>query len=200
MAEVHRRQLLLTAALKRGGGSNAGQVLIDVNVSRQRLAWVGSIGLLFALVAGCVGGARPADEDLVGRWVDASGRELPDASAASNGILVLKATIGSTTCTTDNVTVFIQLAWPVGREVDWASGDWSDQDAPSFIRDTSGGGIRTFGPSDLDVQLPRTARPTGFQHQGNQLSVGPKPDAIYVTRPDGHTEQWARMRPGEGCA
>lgn len=183
-----------------------------MNFSKHLFVWVGSLGLLLALVTGCAGGGNvptsgppkvtvePADQDLVGRWVDASGRELLDASAASNGILVLQATIGSTTCTTGNVTVFIQLAWPVGREVDWNSGNWTDQDAPSFIRDTSGGGIRTFGPSDLDVQLPKTARPTGFQRQGNQLSVGPKPDAIYVTRPDGHTERWARMRPGEGCA
>lgn len=170
----------------------------------------GVLGLAIALNSGCGGGEAPAgapritasssDADLFGRWVDPSGRELPNASAESNGILVLQATVGSTTCTTRNVTVFIQLAWPVGREVDYNSGNWNDDEAPSFIRDTSGGGIRTFGPSDLDVPLPRTARPTGFQRQGNELSVGPKPDAIYVTRPDGHTERWARVRPGEGCA
>lgn len=142
----------------------------------------------------------PADADLVGRWTDASGRELPDATAASDGILVLQVSVGSTTCTREDVTVFLQLAWPVGREVDWNSGNWTDQDAPSFVRDTSGGGIRTVGPSHLDVPLPRTARATGFQRQGNRLSVGPTPDAVYVTRPDGHTERWARVRPGEGCA
>jgi hypothetical protein len=72
-----------------------------VNVAKQLFAWVGTLGLVLALVTGCaVGGdaptsdpprvtAAPADQDLVGRWVDGSGRELPDATAASSGILVL---------------------------------------------------------------------------------------------------------------
>ena len=170
------------------------------------------LGVIVALVSACgATGVAPAqgpppvtvrwaDRDLVGRWTDAAGRELPDGTAASNGILVLQASVGSTTCSRDDVTIFLQLSWPVGRQVDWSSGNWTDDDAPVFIRDTSGGGIRTFKPSDLDTELPATARPTGFRREGNQLSVGPEPDAVYVTRPDGHTERWSRMRPGEGCA
>ena len=177
-----------------------------------RVASIGSLVLLMVLSTACTGGENvptsgppeatvaPADRDLVGRWVDASGRELPDGTAASNGILVLQTSVGSTTCTTEHVTVFIRLAWPVGRELDWNAGDWTDDDAPWFVRDPSGGGIKTYAPSDLDVDLPRTARPTGFRREGNSLSVDPEQVALYVSRPDGHTERWARVRPGEGCA
>lgn len=183
-----------------------------------RARWMASttrvvlLGLLMVLSSGCTTGGNvptsgppdvsvaPADSSLVGRWVDASGRELPDGTDASGEVLVLQANVGSTICTTDNVTVFIRLAWPVGRELNWGSEDWTDADAPQFVRDTTGSSIKTFGPSNLDAELPRTAQETGFQHQGNRLSVDSGSVALYVTRPDNRIERWAQVRPGEGCA
>jgi hypothetical protein len=35
---------------------------------------------------------------------------------------------------------------------------------------------------------------------GNTLSVDAGEQAVYVTRADGTTERWARLRPGQGCA
>ena len=140
-----------------------------------------------------------ADKSLVGRWKDAGGRELPDGTHASNGVLVLQTNAGSTTCTTENATVFMRLAWPVGREIG-KDEPWTDAGAPEFLRDTTGSAIKTDGRSDLDTELPRSARPTGFHKDGNRLSVDSKRVAIYVTRPDGRTERWARVMAGQGCA
>ena len=139
------------------------------------------------------------EQDLLGRWTDrATGRELPDGTGDSAGILVVSTSAGSTTCTEDG-TVFLQLAWPLGTEVDVFSGSADDRNAPRFIRDTTGSAMDTVGTSDLDVALPATAKPTGFQRAGNTISVDVTGVKVYVTRPDGHAEQWARLR-GGGCA
>ena len=138
------------------------------------------------------------EQDLLGPWTDADGQVLPDGTAATNGLLVVATSSGSTTCTADG-TVFLQLAWPVGTEVDLFAGTWSEEDAPRFIRDTAGSAMDTVGSSDLDTRLPTSARPTGFNRAGNSISVDPEEVAVYVSRPDGTVEQWARLR-GGGCA
>lgn len=142
-----------------------------------------------------------ADRNLVGRWTDRAGRELPDGSSESGGILVISSSVGSTTCTTSNVTVFIQLAWPVGTELDWDKGYDERRDAPRFVRDTAGSGLSTEGPPGaLDTTLPATATATGFTRQGNTISVDERQRLLYVQRPDGRTERWARLAPETGCA
>ena len=139
------------------------------------------------------------EQDLLGRWTDAAtGRELPDGSQASAGILVVSTSSGSTTCTEDG-TVFLQLAWPPGSEVDLFAGKADDRNAPRFIRDTTGSAMDTVGTSDLDATLPASAKPTGFRRGANTISVDVHAKQVYVTRPDGRTEQWARLR-GGGCA
>jgi hypothetical protein len=139
-----------------------------------------------------------ADRSLVGRWTDSAGRELPDGTNASGGLLVLQTNAGSTTCSAGHATVFLRISWPVGTQLDWRDGAWTDADAPEFVRDTTGSAIETYGHSDLDIDLPRSAQPTGFQRQGNTLSVDSPRVAIFVTRPDGRTERWARVK-GGGC-
>lgn len=136
-----------------------------------------------------------ADRNLIGTWVDArTGRELPAGPAHSDTTLVVATTIGSTTCTEDNATVFLSIAWPVGTESS------TEEQELRFVRDTRGSLLETNGPSDLNVSLPKSARPTGFQREGNTISVDPKGRAAYVTRPDGQTERWARLKTGSGCA
>jgi hypothetical protein len=89
-------------------------------------------GLALALaLAGCATDAsgrsgplrvKKADRELIGRWTDSSGRQLEDGTSASNGILVVHSSPGSTTCADDHVTVFLELAWPVGRPLDTNKG------------------------------------------------------------------------------
>jgi hypothetical protein len=105
---------------------------------------------------------------------------------------------GSTTCGADHVTVFLQLSWPVGTKLDLNQA-YQDAAAPRFVRDTTGSKLRTYGSSDLDVEVPASARPTGFSRQGNMISVEPDAMAAYVTRANHRTERWARLRAGEGC-
>jgi len=124
------------------------------------------------------------EEGLLGRWTDATGRELPDGTQASAGILVVSTGAGSTTCTEDG-TVFLQLAWPPGSEVDLLAGKADDRNAPRFIRDTTGSAMDTVGRSDLDATLPASARPTGFRRGANTISVDVKERKVYLTRPDG---------------
>ncbi len=44
------------------------------------------------------------------------------------------------------------------------------------------------------------AIPTAFQLNGNTVNVASDKSAIYVTRPDGVTEQWSRLLPEPLCA
>ncbi|HEX8508989.1 MAG TPA: hypothetical protein VF635_05765 [Propionibacteriaceae bacterium] len=101
----------------------------------------------------------PDEQDLLGRWTDAMGQVLPDGTSASKGILVVSTSAGSTTCTEDG-TVFLQLSWPPGSEVDLFSGEGDDKSAPQFIRDTTGSAMETVGTSDLDRPCrPPQSRP-----------------------------------------
>lgn len=143
---------------------------------------------------------QEADRDLLGRWTDATGQALPDGTAASHGILVIETSYGSTTCTERNGTVFLRLTWPVGTEVDLFNGEDRSTNMLDFVRDTTGSRLETDGPSDLDVTLPKSARPTGFRRAGNTLHVDPKKKLVYVTRAGGTTERWARLKRGQGCA
>ncbi|SDS55925.1 hypothetical protein SAMN04488543_1958 [Friedmanniella luteola] len=142
----------------------------------------------------------PDQRDLVGLWHDAAGRELPDGTNASGGVLVLAAGSGSSTCTGDHVTVFLELAWPPGRRLDWNAG-YDEDDTRRYMRETEGSLIETVGRSDLDAALPRGARSTGFSKDGNTLYViASKPSAVWVERPDRRVERWSQIKSGGGCA
>lgn len=142
----------------------------------------------------------PDQRDLVGPWLDAAGRELPDGTTASGGVLVLAAGSGSSTCTGDHVTVFLELAWPPGRRLDWTA-DYDEDDIQRYMRDTKGSLIATDGQSDLATALPTAARFTGFHKDGNALyAVASKPSAVWVQRSNQRVERWARIKPGGGCA
>ncbi len=139
-------------------------------------------------------------QDLVGAWRDAQGRELPDGTNGAGGILVLAAGSGSTSCSEENVTVFIELAWPPGRRLDWAAG-YEPDDTQRYVRQTEGSLMTTDGQSDLDTTLPAKAWPTGLNKDGNSLyAITSKPSAIWVRRADQRVERWARLAPGQGCA
>jgi len=89
----------------------------------------------------------------------------------------------------DNVTVFMELAWPPGRRLDWTAG-YEPEDTNRYIRQTAGPAIKTEGESDLDAELPAAARSTGLHKDGNLLyAVESKPSAIWVQRPDGQLER-----------
>lgn len=143
----------------------------------------------------------PRDQqDLVGTWHDARGNPLPDGRNASNGILVIQAGPGSTSCSTKNVTVFMELSWPPGRRLDWNQG-YDPADTNRFVRDTEGSLMATDGASDLDTSLPASAENTGINKDGNSIYADvTEPDAIWVRRGSGKVERWARLGAGEGCA
>ena len=169
------------------------------------------LALLAALATGCAPGTAaspggppvtvgPDQLDLVGPWRDAQGRELPDGTTASGGVLVLAAGSGSTTCTVDHVTVFLELSWPPGRRLDWTAG-YDEDDTQRYLRETEGSLIATDGRSDLDTALPADARSTGFTKDGNTLYAdASQPSAIWVQRPNQRVERWARLKIGGGCA
>lgn len=114
--------------------------------------------------------------------------------------MVLKAGSGSTNCTEDNVTVFMELAWPPGRRLDWTAG-YEPDDTQRYVRQTDGSLMETDGQSDLETTLPAKARPTGLNKDGNSLyAITPKPSAIWFLRADQRIERWARLGPGQGCA
>ena len=172
---------------------------------------VAYLTVIAILVAGCSSGTVPIDgvpdatvsadeQDLRGTWQDADGRALPDGMSASDGVLTLAASSGSTTCSAANGTVFLLLAWPPGRRLDWARSD-DVGDTYSYVRQTQGSGMKTDGPSDLDATLPAAARSTGLNKDGNLLyAITSTPAAIWIQRPDRRVERWARLGPGEGCA
>ena len=123
--------------------------------------------------------------DLTGTWFDAQGRPLPDGTNASNGILVIQAGSGSTSCSTDDVTVFIELAWPAGRRLDWNK-SYGPGDTHRYIRQTKGSLMATDRQSDLDTELPASAKDSGIQKDGNAIfTITSKPEAIWIRRGDG---------------
>lgn len=143
----------------------------------------------------------PRDQrDLIGTWLDAQGRPLPDGTNASSGILVIQAGSGSTSCTTENVTVFMELAWPAGRRLDWNK-SYGPGDTHRYIRETRGSLMGTDGQSDLDTELPASAKDSGMYKNGNAIfAMTSRPEAIWIRRGDGHVERWARLGLGQGCA
>ena len=148
-----------------------------------------ALGAVLAL-AGCSG-----DGDLVGSWTDTrTGRLLPDGSPRANGLLVVNTVQASNDCSGDD-TVFLMLAWPVGTPVD---GD-DETRVHTYLRDTRGSLLPTDGTSDLDASLPAEARSTGFEREGNVIHVVDHGERIYLVRPDGGAERWARLIPGTRC-
>lgn len=151
-----------------------------------------ALALVPLLVAGCT---SIQTKDLVGSWQDAQGRSLPDGSTA-DGALVITTYLASASCDGPKDTVYLELAWPVGRPASaeergdaarthhYARGDTIEQ------RVSASG----YAP---DVVLPATARSTGFAREGNTLSIDPAGYA-YVTRSDGQTERWPQIE--LGCA
>jgi hypothetical protein len=165
-------------------------VLLAVVTSCGRPASVGPPGVMV-----------PRDQrDLIGTWFDAQGRPLPDGRNASNGILVIQAGSGSTSCSTDDVTVFMELAWPAGRRLDWNK-SYVPGDTHRYVRETTGSLMATDGQSDLYTVLPAAAKDSGIQKDGNAIfTITSKPQAIWIRRGDGNVERWARLGFGEGCA
>jgi hypothetical protein len=164
-----------------------------------------------ALVAGCTPGravpsiprvtVAPDQQDLVGRWRDAQGVEVPDGRDASDaGVLVLSAISVSTTCSTASVTVLVEVAWPPGRRVDREAR--SDAAATHrFLRDTKGALLETDSQSDLKAALPPNARSTGLNKDGNTLYAIPSnAKNIWIQRADQRFERWGRLKSGVGCA
>jgi hypothetical protein len=181
------------------------QLTNDVGMMLRRfVARLATVAVVVALLMACTSSyvhrlrVDSADADLIGRWRDATGQELPDGTNAMGGVLVVSTGAGSTSCTEDHVTVFMQLAWPVGTELDLNS-DVAESDAPMFVRDTAESLLETEGTSDFDAELPKTAKPTGFNREGNAISVVPDGHAVYVTRASGRIERWPRLKPGQGC-
>jgi len=128
------------------------------------------------------------------------GSELPDETNASGEVLVLAAGSGSTSCTEDGGTVFLELAWPPGRRLDWTAG-YDEDDTQRYMRETEGSLIATEGQSDLAAILPAADRFTGFTRTATPCTPSlHKPSAVWVQRSDQRVERWARTRPGDGCA
>ena len=154
--------------------------------------------LVLTLLVGCTSspslpGRYP---DLVGRWTDARGQELPDGSEEMDYAVVAYTFLSSTDCSQRKDTVYLVLAWPVGQIV--TQDELGDIERTRyFVRGIMGDGFQTQGSFDLDVELPPTAKDTGFVRQGNRIFVD-RPAAVYVTRPDGPTERWQEMK--LGCA
>ena len=172
--------------------------------SIRRSSGLAAITLAFTACGSVVPGRPPelhvsaADKDLIGRWTDSSGRELEDGTSAMNGILVVHSQAGSTTCSEDHVTVFLELAWPVGRRLDTTQGITEDM-ALRFVRDTSGSLLKTHGASEFDTKLPKSAAPTGFFLNGNTIHTGADGRAIFVTRSTQKVERWPRLKPDVLC-
>jgi len=178
---------------------------------RRRVHDLLSLAVIAALVAGCTPSravpstpqvtVAPNQQDLVGPWRDAQGVEVPDGTNASEaGVLVLSASSVSTTCSTTNVTVLIEVAWPPGRRVDRKAR--SDAAATHrFLRETKGALPETDSQSDLEATLPPNARSTGLNKDGNTLYAIPSnATAIWIQRADQRVERWGRLRSGVGCA
>ena len=150
------------------------------------------------LLVGCSSVPAPLQSypDLVGRWTDARGQELPDGSAEMDHAVVVYTFLAATDCSERKDTVYLVLAWPVGHVV--TRDELGDTERSRyFVRGTMDDNFQTRGSFDPDVELPRTARDAGYVRQGNRILVD-RPATAYVTRPDGRTERWPEMK--LGCA
>lgn len=160
--------------------------------------------LASAVAVGCGkadgNGVPIADRGLIGQWTDSRGRALPDGSSdRSGGLLVVRSLAGSTTCDNDHVTVFLEVAWPVGQELDTNLGI-TDETVPRFVRDTSGSSLKFTGESNFETQLPADAVAADFHLNGNSLyTVSADTRAVYVRRPNGAVEHWPRLLPDLVC-
>jgi hypothetical protein len=160
-------------------------------------SWAALISALMLLV-GCTSLPAPLQPypDLVGRWTDARGQEVPDGSEAMDYAVGAYTFLASTDCSERKDTVYLVLAWPVGQVVkrdELGAGERTRY----FVRGTMGEGFQTRGKFDADGALPPNPRDTGFVRQGNRIFVD-RSRTVYVTRPDGRTERWREMK--LGCA
>lgn len=180
-------------------GSHDQEVPHHVRPTRSRR--LAGLALLVPL-AGCTAPQTipslepPPDQvDLVGRWQDQDGADVPDGR---HDVLTLAAGVGSTSCSDRDVTVFLELAWPAGRRLDRNQATTSG-DHQTYVRDPHGS-YWTQEQPDLDTRLPAAARATGLHRAGNELYTVPSdPSRIWISRPDGRIERWPRQRPGTGC-
>jgi hypothetical protein len=160
--------------------------------------WWAALVSMLVLLVGCTSLPAPLQPhpDLVGRWTDASGQELPDGSAEMDHAVVAYTFLASTDCSKRKDTVYLVLAWPVGQIV---TRDELGAMARTryFVRGTMGEGFQTRGDFDADAELPPNAQDTGFVRQGNRIFVD-RSGSVYVTRPDGRAERWQEME--LGCA
>ena len=160
------------------------------------------------MVTGCASNVPSLDEvnlpgdqeGLVGQWQDRSGRLLPDGTNDSGGILVVHSNAGSSTCSAENATVFMALAWPPGRQLDSKKPE-EPGEYNRYMRDTTGSQLESDGVSDLRTELPKRAVSTGIHREGNTIHAIPsKGSAIWIQRADGHIERWPRLKTETGCA
>jgi hypothetical protein len=141
----------------------------------------------------------PADQtDLVGRWRGADGRVLPDGTDQPKEVLVIRSEVGSTSCTSENVTVMLDMSWPPGSRLDGRRPDGGGE-SQRYVRDARSV-MRTEGQSDFDTALPSQASLTGIHRAGNRLyAITSDPSAIWIQRSSGRVERWARLPDREGC-
>ncbi|HEY9291583.1 MAG TPA: hypothetical protein VIP98_09930 [Microlunatus sp.] len=143
----------------------------------------------------------PSDQtNLVGNWRDASGQVLPNGSDRSNEVLVIVSEARSMSCNEENVTVVLTMSWPPGRELDQNTTGFEDH-RRQFLRDsTAAAAIPLEGESDLDADLPTTAKDTTIHRERNRLYTDPSdPSAIWIERGDGTVERWPRIREFRAC-
>lgn len=169
-----------------------------VGPNRHRLALLLTVSLAACASPSTIPKVQtPADQlDLVGRWQDSIGVDVADGT---NGILTLSAFSASTSCSEEDSTVFVDLAWPVGNRVNQDSPS-SSRDHYAYVRDPHGT-YWTNDQPDLDTDLPAAARASGLRRAGNELYAKPSDSsAIWLQRPDGHIERWPQQKQGTGCA
>ena len=153
-----------------------------------------TVVILLAVLVATVGCSR--QDDLVGQWADPTGQPLPDGTPGANGVLVVHTYLASSHCEGWKDTVYLELAWPVGRGVNIEDAGGVN-DLRYYVRGESVEKRVSSEPYAADVALPASATPTGFARAGNAISVDPAGPA-YVTRPDGRTERWPQIV--LGCA
>ena len=138
----------------------------------------------------------PASEaDLVGPWTDLStGQQVPEVKPGDPLLVTVFAS--SNGCSYDGITLILRVGWPLGTEVG------PPYDMPSFLRETTGANLKTWGESDLDAELPADPPAARFASRaGSTIRIDAEARWAYVERPGGRVERWARLASNVGeCA
>ena len=121
-----------------------------------------------------------------GSWRDREGREVPEDVISTHN--------GPTHCDWESA-VFLQVGWPLGERRSPGRYRMYVRDPDGLFREE----LRV--PFDPEVELPRTARYTGYHRDNAELWISPADadEAVYVVR-DGRAERWPRPWKPFGCA